>query len=157
MCCNGSDPDFVIPAVIKDKYSVDIDLKKLDHQLHLIPYLIKIAKCQTEYASLKEITSVHTLVAIMQDVPVGRKMVGEVEKLLKIYLTIPVTMATAERSFPGLRRIKTYLRSTMTQQTLNNVMLLHTHKDVTDKLELISIARQFISANQKRLKFFGKI
>lgn len=39
-------------------------------------------------------------------------MLSEVDKLLNIYFTFPVTSATAERSFSSLRRIKTYLRST---------------------------------------------
>ena len=39
-----------------------------------------------------------------------------------------------------LRRLKNYLRSTMTQQRLNHVMLLHTHKDRTDDIALLDIA-----------------
>nr|CAH7756469.1 unnamed protein product [Callosobruchus chinensis] len=47
-------------------------------------------------------------------------MIPEIIKLLKIIMTIPVSTCTAERSFSALRRIKTYLRSTMTQQRLND-------------------------------------
>ena len=73
---------------------------------------------------------------IMQSVPVAQEMLGgtrspqisEVDELLQIYFTIPVTTATAERSFSALCRIKTYLRSTMSDERLNNVMLLHVHK-----------------------------
>jgi uncharacterized membrane protein len=43
-------------------------------------------------------------------------MLGEIDKVLKIYFTIPVTSATAERSFSA-RRIKTFLRNTMNQTT----------------------------------------
>ena len=45
-----------------------------------------------------------------------------------------------ERSFSALRGAQTYLRNTMTQQRLNSLMLLHVHKDETDKLDLDSIA-----------------
>ena len=41
----------------------------------------------------------------------------EVHRLLHIYLTIPLTSATAERTFSALRQLKSYLRSTMTQKT----------------------------------------
>ena len=34
--CNESESDFEIPTVLKDKYSVDINMKKLEHQLNLI-------------------------------------------------------------------------------------------------------------------------
>ena len=62
-------------------------------------------------------------------------LVIEVDKLVRIYLTSPVTTATGERSFSVLRCIKTYLKwSTMSQQHLNNRMLLNVHKDLTDGL-----------------------
>ncbi len=38
---------------------------------------------------------------------------------LRIAVTFPVSVASAERSFSKLKLIKTYLRSTMTQHCLN--------------------------------------
>ena len=60
------------------------------------------------------------------------KIFTEIEKLLCIYLTIPVTTSTVERSFFTLRRLKNYLRTTMVQERLNNLLLLHVHKSETD-------------------------
>ena len=82
-------------------------------------------------------------------------MFSEVDKLVRIYLTIPVTTATGERSLSVVRCIKTYLRSTMSQQRLNNIMLLNVHKDLTDALDLPTVARQFVDANERRRHFFG--
>ena len=76
---------------------------------------------------------------------------------MRIYLTIPVTTATGERSLSGVRCIKTYLRSTMSQQLLNNTMLLNVHKDLTDGSDLPTIARQFVDANERRRHFFGTV
>lgn len=69
---------------------------------------------------------------------------------------MPATNATLERSFSALRGVKTFLRSTMSQQRLNNLMLLHVHvhKDVTDTLELKDIANEFIGDSEHRLKIF---
>ncbi|KAI4797046.1 hypothetical protein KUCAC02_026592 [Chaenocephalus aceratus] len=41
-----------------------------------------------------------------------QSLFSEVDKLLRLYLTVPMSNATAERSFSSLRRLKTFLRST---------------------------------------------
>lgn len=51
-------------------------------------------------------------------------IIPEFVKLMKIVLTMPVSTCTAERSFSCLRRLKTYLRSTMTQERLNHLAVL---------------------------------
>ena len=42
----------------------------------------------------------------------------------------------------------------MSQKRLNHVMILHTHKQQTDDLDLYKIAKEFASANSQR-RFFG--
>ena len=49
----------------------------------------------------------------------------------------------------------TYLRSTMTEKRLNNCLLLHVHKDLTDSLNMQDIATEFISVSDDRRKYFG--
>ena len=83
-------------------------------------------------------------------------MLSEVNKLLQLYLTFPVTTATAERSFSALRRLKTFLRSTMTECRLNNLFLLYVHKSMTDALDSSHIAKDFVSVNSRRINYFGK-
>lgn len=80
-------------------------------------------------------------------------MFSEVNQLLQLYLTVPMTTATA---FSMLRRLKNYLRSRMTQERLNHTMLLHAHKDKTDQLALVNIAQEFILFNDRRRHFFGQ-
>lgn len=53
--------------------------------------------------------------------------------LLTIARTLPVTTASAERSFSSLRRLKTYLRSTMCTERLNGLSLLYVHHNVDIK------------------------
>ncbi|CAI6364866.1 unnamed protein product [Macrosiphum euphorbiae] len=50
--------------------------------------------------------------------------------LLKIFSTLPVSTSTTERSFSILRRIKTYLRNTMSQNRLNGLAMLHIHREI---------------------------
>ena len=54
-----------------------------------------------------------------------RKLLGAVVRLFQLLVTLPATNATSERSFSALRRIKSYLRSTMSQVRLNHLMILH--------------------------------
>ena len=75
---------------------------------------------------------------------------SEVEKLIRIYLTIPMSNATAERSFSALKRLKTYLRATMGQKRLNHLTFLHVHKDLTDNLDLNKILKTFVLINDRR-------
>jgi len=46
----------------------------------------------------------------------------------RIMLTIPVTVASAEISFSKLKLIKSYLRSTMSQDRLNGLAILSIEK-----------------------------
>ena len=129
-------------------------MQKAELQLRMLPDLIKAYRVSQGLTKLT-VTRISTIADIMVTVPMAREMFSEIDKLLRLYLTIPVTTATAERSFSSLRRIKTYLRSTMTEQRLNNILLLHTHKQMTDALDLTEIAHSFVSSNERRTEFFG--
>ena len=61
-----------------------------------------------------------------------KSMLSEVHKLVLLYLTVPVTTSTAERSFSGLKRIKTCLRNSM---RLNHCIILHIHRNKTEYLD----------------------
>ena len=66
---------------------------------------------------------------------------------------IPATSATSERSFSALRPVKSYLRTTMTQERLNNLMILHIHRD--RDVNLMEAVSEFVSRNNERVKVFG--
>ena len=66
---------------------------------------------------------------------------NEVIELVKQYLTDSLSNAMTERNLSTLRRVKTYLRSCLTQEHLNHFVMLHGHKVFTDKLSLIEIVR----------------
>ena len=80
---------------------------------------------------------------------------SQIGKLVKLLLVMPATNAASERSFSAVRRIKEYLRSTMSQQRLNHLMLLHVHKSRTDALKLVDVANDFISGHDHRKHIFG--
>ena len=59
---------------------------------------------------------------------------SEVVVLTTLILVIPATNAVSKRSFSGLRCVKSYLRSTMSQGCLNSLMVLHVHKNMTENI-----------------------
>ena len=83
---------------------------------------------------IHEVTKVQTICDVFNKQTSFKVMLSEVHKLVLLYLTVPVTTATAERIFSGLKRIKIYLRNSMTQHHLNHCMLLHIHRNKTDDL-----------------------
>ncbi|KAJ4441703.1 hypothetical protein ANN_11561 [Periplaneta americana] len=88
-----------------------------------------------------------------QEVHLGN-VLSELYKFSKIVMTIPVSTATAERSFSGLKRLKTYLHSTTRQQRLNSVSILHVHKKAAKALDLEKMSNEFISRNEQRKRTF---
>ena len=80
-----------------------------------------------------------------------REIISEVIKLIKLILLIPATNAS-ERAASAVRRIKTYLRSTMSQQRLNYCMILHIHKELTDSPSLLDVpVSSFTTKTEERL------
>ncbi|KAF0758767.1 52 kDa repressor of the inhibitor of the protein kinase-like, partial [Aphis craccivora] len=45
--------------------------------------------------------------------------------------TLPVSTSTPERMFSSLKRIKTYLRNSMSEKRLNGLAMLAIHNDIT--------------------------
>jgi hypothetical protein len=72
----------------------------------------------------------------------------------RILLTIPVTVASAERSFSKLKLLKSYLRSTMTQERLNSLAMIALESGLLEKINYEHIIEDFISKNTKRIMLF---
>ena len=78
----------------------------------------------TEFKSeIQEKQSVMDVLKVLQDSRVSSSF-PQFHKLLILFLTIPVTVAAAERSFSKLKFINTYLRSSMSQSRLSNLAII---------------------------------
>jgi len=60
-----------------------------------------------------------------------------------LFLTLPVTVATAEKSFSKLKLIKTYLRNSMLQDRLSGLAILSIENVAARKLDLNKIIDDF--------------
>ena len=77
-------------------------------------------------------------------------------RIIKLLLINPATFCFLERSFSTARRLKSWLRSTMTSQPFNGLALLNVHKECRDQLDLMEVGNEFIDQNEQRRKHFGK-
>ena len=75
--------------------------------------------------------------------------------IARLILVSPATNATSERSFSCMKRIKSYLRSTMNQSRLNSLMTLNIYKELTEKLDVTVIANEFVKNSEHRQRVFG--
>lgn len=82
-------------------------------------------------------------------------MLPELVKFMRLVLTIPVSTSTAERSFSSLQKLKSYTMSTMAQQQMNDVAIIHSHKEEALHLDLDEIANEFITRNGIRRQTFA--
>ena len=132
-------------------YGDDFNQQRMASQL-----LILHANLPHEIKSLVGGMKLKGIIAFLQSLSlIESELYTEVIKLAKLIIVMPATNAVSERTFSALRRLKTWLRSTMHQSRLNWCMLLHVHKDESDKLDLAIIGNEFASRNSSRQELFG--
>ena len=71
---------------------------------------------------------------------------------LRIFLTIPVTVASGERSFSRLKLIRNYLRSTIHQDRLNNLAILAIERDIGRQQDFDDILHDFATRKARKVK-----
>ena len=80
----------------------------------------------------------------------------EVCCVLSLITVMPASNAVSEHSFSTMRRIKPYLRSSMTHCRLNHVMVHTIYKEELGNLDMVAVANEFVSKNEHRSQFHGK-
>jgi len=122
---NGGDvPD--IPETIAEYFRRKIDPARLKIELLMLPDAISTAFAGS--AINIKVRNVRTIADTLNQSDFVKGTLSEVDKVLRAYLTFPVTSATAEISFSSLCRVKT-LRSSVTKNRLNNLFLKYVHTE----------------------------
>jgi hypothetical protein len=73
-----------------------------------------------------------------------------VETILKIYLTIPISNASGELSFSVLKRVKNYLRNSMGQIRLENLAILCIESTDTENFDYTKVIDIFAKAKSRK-------
>ncbi|CAF0959948.1 unnamed protein product [Brachionus calyciflorus] len=82
------------------------------------------------------------------------KIFPNITILYRIYLSLPISNAHSERSFSTLRRLKTYLRSNISEQRLNDMAILNIESEEALKIDENKILEIFASKKNRKLKFY---
>ena len=139
-CCNPSSSNFLefdclLPMV--ESYSSHLNQHLLQMECTLAKQTLQGKEMETINDVLKEIIPLKTAFP-------------NLVKLLQLVLTVVVSTASCERSFSALKRIKTYLRSTMSEQRLNDIALLSIERRVVESLLLDDVIDRFAAIDKNR-------
>jgi hypothetical protein len=128
-------------------------LSHADLDMDLLVAQIKILKSQRNtFSSVNEVKEY-----FLKEGGAVKELLSEIVRLTEVILIVPLSNASAERSFSCLRRIKTYLRSTMRIDRLNHLSLLAVYREEAQHLILDEILKTFISNKPERYSIFGNV
>lgn len=133
--------------VFQENYNRDFDTERL----YLHKKMFFDSTRRQNFHSVSEIASHFNENVHLKD------LFSEYFKALKLFFTIPVTSCTSERSFSNLRRLKTFLRTTMTDARLNDCVILNLYKDIVREIDHSEIANIIIQRNTQRRNMFSLV
>ena len=81
----------------------------------------------------------------------NEELYPSISTVLLILYTMPASTATTGRSFSVLRRLKTYLRTTMLQDRLTYLAVLHVHRDID--IDINRVMRSFTLGKSRHVDF----
>src|SRR4029434_4988684 len=87
---------------------------------------------------------------LYQALEISANFYPNIHCVLKV-LTMPVSTASAERSFSTMRRLKTYLRSTMTDKILTGLALMNIYTDL--EIDTEEVRKQSHATGRRAMRF----
>jgi hAT family C-terminal dimerisation region len=135
----------------------EIDADLLNNVIQYHPHLNSV-ELRSELILLYEHNispSIPAIINWFKEVDIRRDTHKAVYAAAATLLVLPTTTASCERSFSGLRRLKTYLRTNMNQERLNSLIIATFHTNLLDTINVASVAHEFASLNDTRRKMYG--
>jgi len=74
-----------------------------------------------------------------------------INMLLTVLTTLPVSVASAERTFSSLRKIKTWMRCRMSEDRLSDLAVIHAHK--TEDIDIDTVIDRLSKTKNRKLGF----
>jgi len=76
-----------------------------------------------------------------------------IETTYKIFLSLPISVASCERGFSKLKIIKSYNRSTMSQERLSGLSILSIEHEIAKSINFDDVIHEFALAKARKIKF----
>ena len=138
-------PSYLLNS-LNDMYPNLFDIKTLTTELKFVYTDADFKKCST----LKEVLDLVFELDLISAFP-------QIVLLLQFLLTFPLTSVSTERSFSTLNRVRTFLRSTMSQSRLSSLAKISIEKiilkELEEKEELYDLILQEFLKKKRRLEF----
>lgn len=80
---------------------------------------------------------------------VNQSVYPNLYKHLQLAITIPVSSSTCERSFSTMRRVKTWLRTTMAEDRFSSLAMLNIERDLSNKIDTEVIVNKFAEQDRR--------
>ena len=84
----------------------------------------------------------HNVTDFLEKTKISGPSIAEVVSLVKIILVM--LAARSECAFSTLRRVKSYLRTTMSNNRLNHLITCTVHKELVKELSLQQVTNDFV-------------
>uniref|UniRef100_A0A8C5ARY7 Zinc finger MYM-type protein 1-like n=1 Tax=Gadus morhua TaxID=8049 RepID=A0A8C5ARY7_GADMO len=122
-------------------------LEKLATHYHiqLVPEEVLVAK---SFLSRKDPDSIPDTLSVFK--LLDSMMFPSLRAILQVALTIPVSSCSCERSFSALRRLHTWLRSTMGQERLNELAVLSIERELVGDITEDEVIDEFARLKSRR-------
>ena len=143
-CLNPQSGKFLVMSELKpfaDAYNVNSE--DLVHELHQAKRLIER---NTEKGSQPPLS----VLQFTRQLEPYKEAFHELYRLCKIAVTIPVTSASAERSFSSLNLIKSYLRNAMSDERLSNLGVINIERKRSNEINLEEFVDIFANNHNNR-------
>jgi len=127
------------------KLSEIIDLQELTSEAQELPVYLNLHN-RNSPAPITKVTMVSTICDVMNSVSDSKDCLPHIHQL---YMSVPLGSATAERAFTVMRRDKSWLRSSMSSNTLNNRIFSVIHRERIDEVAAQEVAKEFVEINEQ--------
>ena len=135
-------------SVAAQWFQSDLDVDELETEIFSLQTSLLLANILEEAKSEKRNARFEDLFKALQ---AEHECYGNLTRLMKIALTLPLTSTSAERAFSKLKLIKSRLRTTMQQERLESLMLMSIEDDLLEQLDVDKLVQLFVDMAPRRM------